>query len=175
MRIREALRLLAILSIAQAASSATEAPAAPGACTAPGYREFDFWLGEWEVFDSRTSVQEATATISAVEGGCALREEYRGMKGGGGESLTMYDPLSNRWRQSWISSRGQIVLIEGRKAGDAIELSGAEYGTAAGRLIRGTWTPVPGGVREIAERSSDGGKSWTPWFDILFKPRGHAR
>jgi hypothetical protein len=145
--------------------------ASPSACTGVGYRQFDFWLGEWDVFDVGSSNREATAKITAVQRGCALREEYRGLNGGGGESLSMYDPKTDTWRQSWISNKGQIVLIAGKKTGDAITLTGTEYGTAEGRLIRGTWSLVHGAVRETAERSTDGGKSWTPWFDIIFRLR----
>jgi hypothetical protein len=32
-----------------------------------------------------------------------------------------------------------------------------------------TWAPEAGGVRETAERSSDGGKTWRPWFDLSFR------
>jgi hypothetical protein len=26
-------------------------------------------------------------------------------------------------------------------------------------------------VRETADTSADGGKTWTPWFDLEFRPR----
>jgi len=35
--------------------------------------------------------------------------------------------------------------------------------------VRGTWTPVADGVRESAVTSSDGGKTWKPWFDLSFR------
>jgi len=38
------------------------------------------------------------------------------------------------------------------------------------RQVRGTWEPINGGVREVAVRSTDGGKTWVPWFDIMFRP-----
>src|SRR2546422_2263204 len=46
----------------------------------------------------------------------------------------------------------------------------AADGTAS--LLRGIWRPEGTGVRETAERSSDGGKTWRPLFDIWFRPRG---
>jgi len=39
-----------------------------------------------------------------------------------------------------------------------------------GALVRAAWYRRGGGVRETAERSLDGGKTWKPVFDILFKP-----
>jgi hypothetical protein len=37
-------------------------------------------------------------------------------------------------------------------------------------LVRGVWIPGSDGVREIADRSYDHGKTWKPWFDITFRP-----
>ena len=34
----------------------------------------------------------------------------------------------------------------------------------------GVWIPQPDGVREVADRSYDHGKTWKPWFDLTFKP-----
>jgi hypothetical protein len=163
--------LLTTVLGAAAAGTATPVPgpAAPP-CSAPGYRQFDFWLGHWDVFDAGSTRRVATADITAVQAGCALRESYRSDTGGGGESLSMYEPRTGLWRQSWVSDHGQIVLIAGRMKRRAITLSGVEYGTANGRLVRGTWSSLPDGVRETAQRSADGGRTWTPWFDIVFRP-----
>jgi hypothetical protein len=54
-------------------------------------------------------------------------------------------------------------------------LRGTDDNPAGQRLVRGVWSPEKNGVREIAERSSDGGKSWTPWFDLSFRPHVSPR
>ena len=36
-------------------------------------------------------------------------------------------------------------------------------------LLRCTWRPETGAVRETAERSRDGGKTWTLVFDMRFR------
>jgi ketosteroid isomerase-like protein len=38
------------------------------------------------------------------------------------------------------------------------------------KQIRGTWKPSEGGVRETAVSSTDAGKTWAPWFDLMFRP-----
>jgi hypothetical protein len=48
-------------------------------------------------------------------------------------------------------------------------LSGVDH-AAAETLVRGTWKPVNGGVREIGVTSTDGGTTWKPWFDLVFRP-----
>jgi len=143
-------------------------------CSAPAYRQFDFWLGEWDVFEPGGSNKEAQATVSRIQSGCGLREQYNGTGGSGGESLTMYDPSAAEWQQTWLSSHGQVVVIHGNMNGDAMILSGTDHSGGASRLVRGVWKPDSLGVKETAERSSDGGKTWTPWFDLSFRKRSSS-
>jgi hypothetical protein len=70
-----------------------------------------------------------------------------------------------------VTNRGELLTIEGGlRAGDMV-LSGTDR-TKEGkkRLVRGTWKSVEGGVQETAVRSADGGKTWNPWFDLIFRP-----
>jgi hypothetical protein len=144
-------------------------------CSAPAYHQFDFWVGDWDVFEQGGSVTEAHATVTRVQGGCGLREQYNGTDGSSGESLSMYDPSTAQWQQSWVSSHGQIVLIYGNLQDQRMVLSGTDHSPAGQRLVRGVWSPERNGVRETAERSSDGGKTWTPWFDLSFRPHASSR
>ncbi|HZU23837.1 MAG TPA: nuclear transport factor 2 family protein, partial [Terriglobales bacterium] len=40
--------------------------------------------------------------------------------------------------------------------------------------VRGIWSPMGSNVRETAVTSSDAGKTWKPWFDLVFRPRKEA-
>ena len=77
------------------------------------------------------------------------------------------------WHQTWVTNRGVLLVIEGGMRGNEMVLSGADR-TADGkqRLVRGVWKAVAGGVQETAVRSVDGGKSWEPWFNMIFRPAG---
>jgi len=164
------LRVMAVLLAGMAGRSPAQPPA-PASCGLPEQRQFDFWIGEWEVveFQHPDSVV-ASARIEPILGACALRESYQGRNGLTGQSLSSYDGTRRVWHQSWVTNRGQLLLIEGRMDGGRMLLSGAYPGTAAksGR-IRGIWQPVNGGVRETAETSADDGKTWRPLFDLLFR------
>jgi hypothetical protein len=162
------MKLLFTTALVLALAAGTQA--APAGCTAPGYRQFDFWLGEWDVFETSGGPKEATASITAILKGCGVHEAYRNTDGSGGDSLNTFDPHTGTWRQSWLSDKGQIAVMEGRKAGNTITIVGPETGDAVGRIIRGHWTPnKDGSVHETAERSDDGGKSWKPWYDLTLK------
>ncbi|MEP6741021.1 MAG: hypothetical protein ABJB61_00875 [bacterium] len=103
--------------------------------------------------------------------GCALREVYEQRDGLKGESFTIYDSSRQVWHQSWVTNRGQLLMLEGGIKDGRMVLTGSDR-SADGKslLIRGLWTHADGGVRETAEVSSDGGKTWKPHFDIVFRP-----
>lgn len=141
-------------------------------CSTLEFRQFDFWLGDWDAFDVATSEIVAHARIDPILDGCVLREDYEAANGLKGQSFSLFDPSRNVWHQSWVTNRGQLLVIEGRLEGGEMILSGADRTTnGQERLVRGTWKPVGGGVRETAVVSTDSGHSWQPWFDLIFRPR----
>ncbi len=156
---------LANLPISLANSSKT------ASCAAPENRQFDFWVGDWDAFyvDS-PAIQVARTRVDLILDGCVLQEDYEGANGLKGQSFTMYDASRNVWHQSWVTNRGQLLVIEGKlKLGEML-LSGVDHAANGESLVRGTWKPADGGVRETAVTSTDGGKTWNPWFDLLFRP-----
>jgi hypothetical protein len=135
------------------------------------YRQFDFWAGEWEV----TTADGAFAgknRIDAIAGGCALLETWASARGPFvGSSLNYFDPTARRWVQVWSDSSGGVITIRGGLVDGAMRLEGelvSRQGQA--KPFRGTWTPLPDArVRQHFEESSDGGKTWTTWFDGYYK------
>ena len=169
-------RLLLIVLALAALPVATRAAATEGGhCDAPAYGQFDFWVGDWDAFDHDAQDQPPVARthVDRMLGDCVLREDYVQNDGLHGRSFTIYDAHRKLWHQSWVTNRGDMLVIEGRLQGRRIVLEG-EQATAAGkRRIRATWEPQGDGVREIATVSTDGGRQWKPLFDIVFRP--HAR
>jgi hypothetical protein len=163
-----------LLLVAAAGEHLSAAPAARASCTAPEYRQLDFWIGDWDVSDADGTPNVARVRVERVLDGCALKEDYEDPTGLRGQSLSTYDASRGVWHQTWVTNRGQLLMIEGKMRDGALVLSGS-YRAATGEEtnVRGTWTAVNGGVREAAVTSTDGGKTWKPWFDLLF--RSHAR
>jgi hypothetical protein len=143
----------------------------PVSCIEDAYRQFDFWVGDWDAFDvDRPSTKVARARVDLILDGCVLREEYEGTNGTKGQSFSIYNAPRGVWHQSWVTNRGQLLVIEGTFQAGEMVLSGVNHGADNHTRVRGTWTPVDGGVRETAVTSTDGGKTWKPWFDLLFRP-----
>jgi hypothetical protein len=171
-----------ITGIALAATVSTviaarrHAPAMPPApaCTWAEYHEFDFFLGDWDVYDVGASTVKAHNTVTRMLAGCAVREVYRRADGYAGESFSVYDAPRGRWHQSWVTNRGELLLLDGGLKDGAMVLTGSEAGArGTSSLIRGVWlSESDGSVRETAHRSIDGGKSWIPEFDIVFRRGG---
>jgi ketosteroid isomerase-like protein len=158
---------------ASAGSSAQTSPSArPVACAAPEFHQLDFWAGDWDVFDVENSAaQVARVQVDRILDGCVLREDYQDTEGHRGQSFSIYDAALKAWHQSWVTNRGQLLLLDGNLHGDELLLSATEHTTEGkNKLIRGTWKPVDGGVRETAVTSIDEGKTWQPWFDLMFRP-----
>jgi ketosteroid isomerase-like protein len=148
-------------------------PAPQAICASAQHRAFDFWLGDWDVFDfAHPAAPIAHVVIDTILGGCVIREDYRDNGGLEGRSYSVYDTSRGRWHQSWVTNRNGLLLLDGGARDMSIVLEGADRDAdGAPRLVTGTWTPVAGGVRETAIRSTDGGRTWTPWFDLLFRAR----
>jgi ketosteroid isomerase-like protein len=140
-------------------------------CAAPDFRQFDFWIGDWDAFDVGKLAIVAHARIDPILDGCVLREDYQNSSGLKGQSFSLYDPSRKVWHQSWATNRGELLVIEGKLEGGEMILAGQDR-TAEGkeRRVRGTWKPMNGGVRETALVSADAGSTWQPWFDLIFRP-----
>lgn len=143
-------------------------PATPPHCDAPSYRQFDFWAGDWDVFDVSSPIQVARAKVDLILDGCVLREDYQGTDGHKGQSFTIYDVARDVWHQTWVTNGGEFLEIEGKLNAGVMILSGEDHTKHA--FVRGWWKPVNGEVRETAATSTDDGKTWKPWFDLVFRP-----
>jgi ketosteroid isomerase-like protein len=145
-------------------------------CAATEYHQLDFWAGDWDVFDvGNSTTQVARVKVDRILNGCVLREDYQDTSGHKGQSFSTYDAGQKAWHQSWVTNRGELLLLDGGLRGDRFELSATEHlADGKSKLIRGTWKPVEGGVQETAATSMDDGKTWTPWFDLMFRPHATA-
>jgi len=160
------------LTAARQNVSAALTPRPPAACAAPEFRQFDFFAGDWDTYDvTDPSKVVARNRVTVVLDGCAVREVYQQDDGLVGESLSIYDASRRGWHQSWVTNRGGLLLLNGGLEGKRMVLTGpdrAADGTPS--LLRGIWWKDGADVRERALRSADGGKTWTPVFDIVFRP-----
>lgn len=170
-RIAATLALLGAIAMSSTPNDAqTPSPPAP-ACTGPEHRQFDFWLGEWNVYGPAGKLA-GTNSIRREIGGCVLHERYDTGRGYSGESFNIYDEPRKVWHQTWVDSSGLLLQLEGGlKDGKMIlegETRGSDQKITKHRI---TWSANPdGSVRQLWESSAPNGE-WTVAFDGRYTRR----
>ncbi len=114
-------------------------------CCNEAYQEFDFWLGEWEVFDSANNLI-GWNTISYKQDSCLLQENWRS-KASTGTSYSYYDRKTGKWNQLWIDNAGGNLSLQGNIQSGSMTM----YAQASdSSLHRIRWTPMDNG--EVKQR-----------------------
>lgn len=139
------------------------------------YRAFDFWVGEWEVFNTQGQ-KVGDNTITSIMEGCALEEQWVSGTGNAGMSINYYDPSSNTWKQNWVSASGTVIRYEGTVKDGAMGFTGENVspdGTTS--LAKVALTPrEDGSVEHRIEESKDGGETWVVEFVGIYRPKGEG-
>lgn len=161
-------------------TTAAAAQTPPPNCEAPEYRAFDFWIGEWDAYETGTDNLAGRSTIAREDAGCTITEHWRSQDGSGytGRSINIYDRQTGRWEQYWVDSTGEAThFVGGPIEGGAMRITDAanvRTGVNNGQpfQVRMTFTPnADGSVRQHGETSGDG-VSWTSRYDFTY--RRHA-
>jgi hypothetical protein len=145
-------------------------------CTEPERRQFDFWIGDWDVLDPEGRTVGHNRITSLFDG-CAIREEWEGASGHRGTSLNAWSPETGSWSQTWVDSSGLVLRIEGglRPEGMVMEgsavLPGSETSVPTRQRI--TWSPMDGDADRIRQHweVSEDGSSWETVFDGHYRRR----
>jgi tetratricopeptide (TPR) repeat protein len=140
-------------------------------CKAPEYRQFDFWVGDWEVRSPGGQVV-GTNNVTLEQEGCLIVEHWKSSEGvQTGSSFNYYDIRDKKWHQLYIDNSGNAgafpAMAGTLQDGRMVLLTDDKDGT----FSRWTWYVVKqGAVRQMAEQTTDSGKHWnTTWDSAYFK------
>lgn len=169
---RAAATLMLAVALLLAAIPTARTQGSP--CADPDYRAFDFWAGDWIAYDRETNRELGRDIVDRFLDGCVILENWVGTSGFHGTSLNVYDQSDGKWHQTWTDNQGGVTFLAGGIVDGKMVMEGVvpnpDAPNSRGRL-RITWETMPqGGVREIGEKSVDGGASWQPDFDIVYVP-----
>jgi hypothetical protein len=160
---KHVLLLIITLVVVSPTFGQSPMPAAspPPACITSKFRQFDFWLGKWNVTNPKSGEQVGTSEISRASEGCAIREQWESAAGTNGMSINYYDTADHQWHQNWVGGDGIILHLHGELKGDAMVLIGLTKSAGTALLNRITWTPLSDGkVKQEWAISSDDGRTW---------------
>ncbi len=137
----------------------------------PEARQFDFWLGSWDVKTTQGDLA-GTNDIRIGAGKCVLIENWKSASGTPGQSLNFYDFATKKWNQIWVDASGGVTRFEGTFTDGAMRFQGERVGLAGDRTsVKMTFTRLPDGrVRQLGEATTDGGKTWAIEYDLYYSP-----
>jgi hypothetical protein len=153
----------------------------PKPCNSPEARQFDFWLGQWDLSwpaEQSGGTEGETATganrISRLFGDCVIEENFS--TGDGtfqGHSVSVYDEKAGLWRQTWVDSSGGYLVFTGSFDGGAMTLSTNPVDRGDEVVVQ---RMVFGQIREDSlewawQGSRDGGVTWTDLWNISYRRR----
>lgn len=143
-------------------------------------REFDFWIGEWDVYPNGSSVLIGSSKVEMASGGCMILENWTalGPVPNTGKSMNYVNPATGKWEQFWIGSGGITPnnpqkFVNGSYKDNAMRFE-FEQTTPQGQKQTGRFiffNEGPNQVRQFNEVSSDEGKTWTTTYDFVYKRR----
>ena len=164
------LKVGAALLVALTAAAQTPSNVAAPRCSSAEYRQFDFWLGEWDVTQGDKTAGHNS--IRSILNGCAISEEWSGTRGFKGNSLNFYNADTKRWHQTWIDSQGQSLALSGQFEAGSMTLQSAPVDTFPRHRI--TWTPTPDkSVRQLWQVQDVPGADWKTLFDGRYSAVRH--
>ncbi|MEO8334331.1 MAG: DUF4440 domain-containing protein [bacterium] len=144
------------------------------------FREFDFWLGDWDV---RPTGQPANAaagpparnTVTLEDNGCVVVEHWTAPGGSRGQSFNLFDRSVGKWRQTWVDNgagqhdyRGELKDGNMAYVGDTPAPNG-QLGRVPTRLT--FFRLGNDSVRQFSEISNDTGRTWQSNYDLMYVRR----
>jgi pentatricopeptide repeat protein len=155
--------LVALRSDPRWKSALTEMQRTAHPClSSPEFRQFDYWLGEWDVEIGGQKL--AKSSVQLILDDCVIFENYIDSRGYAGKSFSLYDTTNKKWEQRYVDTTGALHHWTG----------GLENGVMSfrwdhdGSFNRMTYIKEgPDRVRQILESSPDG-KAWVKNYDGLY-------
>lgn len=140
-------------------------------CCTDNHRDFDFWIGRWEV-SNPDGTSAGTNRIEKNQDGCLIQEHWVSAQGKlTGSSFNFYDTKAGQWEQLWIDNTGNVLKLFGNRFEDRMVLASEPFSLTDGNTYvnRITWTLLPDGrVRQLWELLQDD-QVVNTLFDGLYK------
>ncbi|MBV9959676.1 MAG: tetratricopeptide repeat protein [Acidobacteria bacterium] len=132
----------------------------------PLNRQFDFWVGEWNVLSTQGNQQIGTSSVQLILGDCVVFENWTGGGGLSGKSFNFYNTQKGKWQQTWVDDKGGSIELLGEYKDGKMLYTGEQTLQNVKTLHRLTFFNLPDKrVRQFWETSTDDGKTWTVAFD----------
>jgi hypothetical protein len=146
-------------------------------CSRPEYRQFDFWIGEWEAF-GKNGQKAGDSKITLILDSCTLLEEWtsasvnQGLRYAG-KSFNIYNAATKQWQQTWVDNAGgtnEYLLGKFENNQIIYQSSSFPYKKDTLAIRKMTFTNLsPVKLRQHGEISTNNGISWTTEYDLEYR------
>jgi hypothetical protein len=140
----------------------------------PHSSDFDFWVGEWDVYITGTKTLIGRSSIIKEDGGCTIMEHFTSVNlPASGHSINYYDLNTHSWIQLYVGSGGRGQLFSNGVYQDkAMRFT---YSVdRGGKRLTGNFIFFdmgPDTCRQYNDISTDGGKTFKVNYDYTYVRR----
>lgn len=148
-------------------------PAAkPVPCAAPEFRQFDFWVGDWDVASAKDGVHRGTSHVSREMGDCVVWENWASAGNPYfGKSYNTYNVNLKRWEQYWVDNAAGVIFFHGDLKDNVMDYWTDDVPQTGGGALRRHlqfFNLGPDKVRQFSQGSTDAGKTWHVEYDLTY-------
>lgn len=143
-------------------------------CSAnPVYRQFDFWIGEWEAFGPKGR-KNGDSRIERILDSCVILENWTATQGNySGKSYNTFNAATGKWQQYWVDNKGGVTeYFDGHYENDKMMVQTANLKQPDGsfKIQKMTFYKLSNDkVRQHGESSTDTGTTWKTDFDLEYR------
>jgi tetratricopeptide (TPR) repeat protein len=135
-------------------------------------RQFDFWVGEWNVETTQGGVPSGQSKIELILGDCVVQENWQSNGNPySGKSYNIYNGSLKRWEQYWVDNVGGNIFFYGGLKDGVMDYWTDELpqpdGTKLKRHLQ-FFKLGPDKVRQYSQGSTDNGKTWRDEYDFTY-------
>jgi hypothetical protein len=161
-----------------AAMEASQPVPATGACDTPQHHQFDFWVGDWQVFDAETNTLVAFDRVEKLAEGCIVQQNLNLLtdlwrRPGApnrlsGIGVNRFD--GEAWLQLWADNQWGAIAMRG-----ALDEHGAmvfkSITPSRNRDLKVVWEKhADGTVRNLEYVAPAGSGKWQKYGDLIYRP-----
>ncbi len=146
-------------------------------CSNTVYRQFDFWIGEWEAFGVNGK-KAGDSKISVILDSCIILEEWtsanltQGIRYAG-KSFNTYNNSTKQWQQTWVDNvGGSTEYLAGKHENKKITFLTSPFRLSKDTMAIRRLTFYDMGkekVRQHGEISKDNGADWVTEYDLEYR------
>ncbi len=173
-----AVLIASVITVAAVSHNRDSKPE-PFSSSTPQARQFDFWLGEWDLtWPGEQSglpagqLGRGTNTITAILDSAVIQENFVDLASNSlrGMSVSVYNQRLGKWQQTWVDNQSSYLDFTGEFKDGKMILS-RQAAAKDGRTIiqRMLWHNIAKDQLDWNwEASEDGGKTWKVNWQIHY-------